>query len=243
MGFLREEDLRKISRSRPEGSPPAAPRRSPFSLPVAAWISSGIEFGSRRPSKKRFLSHHDLMRLFERALRRRGLPLRMTEGHNPDPVVAFPTALGLGIESLDEILEFELTGWTFPGQLEKLSASSSPRSSASPPPTPSTASSALRPLCGVRSGLPGQLEGLVERIRAFLALKECPVERVSDKDPDGRALPGTSWRSTRKASALSPIGITDQGTAKPEEVLRSIGIRVDETVRLKKTFTELAVRR
>ena len=38
------------------------------------------------------------------------------------------------------------------------------------------------------------------------------------------------------------VRITDQGTAKPEEVLRSIGIRIDETVRLKKTFTELAVR-
>ena len=40
----------------------------------------------------------DLMRLFERALRRSGLPLRMTEGYNPHPVIAFPTALGLGID-------------------------------------------------------------------------------------------------------------------------------------------------
>ena len=38
------------------------------------------------------------------------------------------------------------------------------------------------------------------------------------------------------------IRITDQGTAKPEEVLRSIGLRVDETVRVKKTYTEMAVR-
>src|SRR6516225_4142252 len=72
-----------------------------------------------KTGKMRFLSHHDLMRLFERALRRTGLPLRMTEGYNPHPVVAFPTALGLGIESLDEILEFELTSWTSPKGIEK----------------------------------------------------------------------------------------------------------------------------
>src|SRR5204862_153823 len=73
-----------------------------------------------KTGKLRFLSHHDLMRLFERALRRTGMPLRMTEGYNPHPVLSFPTALGLGIESLDEVLEFELTSWTAPRQIEKL---------------------------------------------------------------------------------------------------------------------------
>ncbi|HEV3028292.1 MAG TPA: hypothetical protein VG457_12005, partial [Planctomycetota bacterium] len=38
------------------------------------------------------------------------------------------------------------------------------------------------------------------------------------------------------------IRITDQGTAKPEEVLRSIGVHVDENVRVRKTYTEMAVR-
>ena len=62
-----------------------------------------------KTGRMRFLSHHDLMRLFERALRRTGLPLRMTEGYNPHPIISFPTALGLGIESLDEVLEFDVT--------------------------------------------------------------------------------------------------------------------------------------
>jgi antitoxin component of RelBE/YafQ-DinJ toxin-antitoxin module len=38
------------------------------------------------------------------------------------------------------------------------------------------------------------------------------------------------------------LRVTDEGTARPDEVLRALGLAVDETVRLKKTYTELAVR-
>jgi radical SAM-linked protein len=197
-----------------------------------------------KTGKMRFLSHHDLMRLFERALRRTGLPLRMTEGYNPHPVIAFPTALGLGIESLDEILEFELSSWTAPRQIEKSLGEQLPEG------------------MGVRSAeafdrkqrsyvayveyeasCAGQTDGLADRIRDFLALKECPVERVSDK--------GSKTVEIRQyVLALEADGelvylrvrITDQGTAKPEEILRSIGLKIDETVRLRKTFTQMAVR-
>ena len=60
----------------------------------------------------RFLSHHDLMRAWEMALRRSGLPVRVTEGFNPRFRLSMPLALGLGIASEDEILEIELDGWT-----------------------------------------------------------------------------------------------------------------------------------
>ena len=69
----------------------------------------------------RFISHHDLMRLFERALRRTGLPLRYSEGFNPRPQLSFPAALALGIQSQDELFEVELTRWVSPdGAREKV---------------------------------------------------------------------------------------------------------------------------
>jgi radical SAM-linked protein len=197
-----------------------------------------------KTDKMRFLSHHDLMRLFERALRRTGLPLRTTEGYNPHPVIAFPTALGLGIESVDEILEFELSSWTAPRQIEKVlgeqlpvgvgiaSAEAFDRKQRS-----------YVDFVEYEARCPGQLEGAGDRIRAFLALKECPVERVSDK--------GSKTVEIRQyVMALEADGelvylrvrITDQGTAKPEEILRSIGLKIDENVRLRKTFTQVAVR-
>lgn len=48
------------------------------------------------------------MRAFERALRRSGLPLRMSEGFNPHPRMAFPAPLAVGIEGSDEVMEFEV---------------------------------------------------------------------------------------------------------------------------------------
>ena len=67
----------------------------------------------------RAVSHLDLMRAFERALRRTGLQLRMSEGFNPRPRISFPVPLGVGIEGLDEVLEFDLAEWTPPAEIER----------------------------------------------------------------------------------------------------------------------------
>src|SRR5262245_31041346 len=63
----------------------------------------------RKDGDRRFLSHHDLMRLFERMMRRAGLPFRMTEGFHPLPRMQFPSALSLGIIGCEEVLEAEFT--------------------------------------------------------------------------------------------------------------------------------------
>lgn len=56
-----------------------------------------ITFG--KTSDGRYYSHHDLMRCFSRAVRKAGLPVRMTEGFNPRHRIIFVHALGLGIGS------------------------------------------------------------------------------------------------------------------------------------------------
>ncbi|TWT92441.1 TIGR03936 family radical SAM-associated protein [Stieleria varia] len=56
----------------------------------------------------RWTSHRDLARLWERLLRRAQLNLSMTEGFHPKPRVGFPSALALGTESLDEVVEIDL---------------------------------------------------------------------------------------------------------------------------------------
>lgn len=56
----------------------------------------------------RWISHRDLARLWERLLRRAQLKLSMTEGFHPKPRVSFPSALALGVESQDEVVEIEL---------------------------------------------------------------------------------------------------------------------------------------
>ena len=56
----------------------------------------------------RYISHLDLMRVFQRAFKRAGLPLTHTQGFNPRPSVSIALPLSLGVESLCELLDFEL---------------------------------------------------------------------------------------------------------------------------------------
>lgn len=59
-----------------------------------------------------WISHLDLMRLFQRAFKRAGLPLTHTKGFNPRPSVSIALPLSVGIESECELLDFDLDGET-----------------------------------------------------------------------------------------------------------------------------------
>src|SRR5438105_14607548 len=63
----------------------------------------------RKGGDLRLLSHHDLMRTFERMLRRAGLPFRSTSGFHPKPRIVFPLSLPLGVVGLHEAVELEFT--------------------------------------------------------------------------------------------------------------------------------------
>ena len=56
----------------------------------------------------RLISHRDLARAFERLFRRIQLPLAMSQGFHPHPKISFSSALALGIEGSDEIVEVVL---------------------------------------------------------------------------------------------------------------------------------------
>jgi radical SAM family uncharacterized protein/radical SAM-linked protein len=55
------------------------------------------------------ISHLDLVRLFDRAIRRAALPISFTGGYHPGPKISIANALSLGITSNGEIADFELT--------------------------------------------------------------------------------------------------------------------------------------
>ena len=57
-----------------------------------------------------WISHLDLMRLFQRAFKRAGLKLKHTQGFNPRPSVSIALPLSVGVESICELLDFELEG-------------------------------------------------------------------------------------------------------------------------------------
>lgn len=58
--------------------------------------------------KIRFLSHRDIARVWERGLRRAGVPVAYSEGFSPRPRISFGLALSTGYESLGEYLDVDL---------------------------------------------------------------------------------------------------------------------------------------
>ena len=56
----------------------------------------------------KFIGHNDLLRTLEGLFRRARLPLAMSGGFHPKVKMSFPSALALGYESIDEVLELEM---------------------------------------------------------------------------------------------------------------------------------------
>ncbi|MDO4938515.1 MAG: TIGR03936 family radical SAM-associated protein [Lachnospiraceae bacterium] len=57
----------------------------------------------------RYIGHLDIMRYFQKAMRRADIPIRYSEGFSPHQIMSFAAPLGVGIESDYEILDIEIT--------------------------------------------------------------------------------------------------------------------------------------
>ncbi|MDR0390493.1 MAG: TIGR03936 family radical SAM-associated protein [Planctomycetaceae bacterium] len=62
-----------------------------------------------KSGKLKYIGHKDLLRAFALLFRRARLPFAMSNGFHPKIRMSFPSALALGIEGFDEVLELELT--------------------------------------------------------------------------------------------------------------------------------------
>ncbi len=67
----------------------------------------------------RYISHLDLMRLFERACRRAKMPLKLTQGFNPHPKISVFPAVALGTEHDDLKADILLERQMEPSQVQK----------------------------------------------------------------------------------------------------------------------------
>ena len=63
----------------------------------------------KRGDEVKFISHLDLMKVFERAIRRARLPIAYSQGFNPHPSMVFGLPLGVGVTSEAEYGDFEIT--------------------------------------------------------------------------------------------------------------------------------------
>jgi radical SAM-linked protein len=176
----------------------------------------------------RWLSHHDLMRTFERMLRRAALPFRRTQGFHPHPRLVFALSLPLGVVGLAEVAELELDEEMPPQEvLARLRGQC-------PPGLEITDACAIAPtqtahVRGLCYGLPlpdGRADELRPRLAEFLAVPECWVER---RRPSGgqprRRLDLRPFVRDLRLRGEGPtwlemdLWLTPAGTARPDEVL------------------------
>ncbi|MBW4675576.1 MAG: TIGR03936 family radical SAM-associated protein [Desmonostoc geniculatum HA4340-LM1] len=88
--------------------PPAVPKFAGEFVPNTA-KTQRIRVWFGKQGNMALVSHLDLIRLFDRVVRRAGLPIAFTGGFHPMPRISLATALALGATSSGEIADFELT--------------------------------------------------------------------------------------------------------------------------------------
>ena len=68
----------------------------------------------RRGEELKYISHLDLLRLWQRVLNRAGIRLAYSEGFNPHPRMSLAVPLALGITSEAELMDIVLDKWSSP---------------------------------------------------------------------------------------------------------------------------------
>lgn len=189
-------------------------------------VRDKVRIRFRKAGDLRLVSHHDLMRTFERLLRRAAIPFHSTSGFNPKPRLVFALSLGLGIVGADEVCELELDEELSPEDVRA-------RLQAQAPPgleflevrriDPKVTAQVRK--ATYRIAVPPERHAdLSHRAAALLAAAEVLVERVRpqprrlDVRPylfDFRSLPG---------SLEMDLLVTPTGTARPDELLELLGL-------------------
>ena len=98
--------------------PPSIPAQSPQRAPASERLQR-LRFRFAKTGSMALLSHLDLVRLLERALRRSGLPVSFTGGFHPLPRVQFALALPLGAEAGGEWMDLELAALREPERVRQ----------------------------------------------------------------------------------------------------------------------------
>lgn len=184
----------------------------------------------------RYISHLDLMRLWQRVLRRAEIPLAYSQGYNPRPKIALASPLALGItgkrEVMDLFLERRISPLAFAKRMDKellagLEIASVEEVDLTLPSLQSqVVLSEYR--VTVESSLPE--ECVRERLERMLAAPSLPRRRErkgKSKEYDLRPLIEALRLEEKRDNTLvllMRLRTGSRGTARPDEVLDVLGL-------------------
>ena len=183
--------------------------------------------------KMRFASHRDVARVFERGVRRAGLPIAYSAGFTPHPRISYAGGAPTGVASEAEYLSLALTSRQAAAQVrERLNATLPDGIDVIDVMDDAQRPGALE-ASQWRVVLPGVEPAVAERaVAGFLALSEAPVERLTDK-------------GVRHLDARAAVVTLDVlGPADPDDGLRGVvtGVQDCAILRMVVLHTAPAVR-
>lgn len=79
-----------------------------------------IKIKYRKGEQVKYISHRDLMRAVQRAIRRAGLPIAYSQGFNPHMKISWGNALKVGATSESEYATLQIDGWINPEKIVAL---------------------------------------------------------------------------------------------------------------------------
>jgi radical SAM-linked protein len=132
--------------------------------------------------KMRFASHRDVARVFERGVRRAGLPIAYSAGFTPHPRISYAGGTPTGVASEAEYLSLALTSRQAAAQVRERLNATLPDGIDVIDVMDDTEGPGALEASQWRVVLPGVEPATAERaVAGFLALSEAPVERLTDK--------------------------------------------------------------
>jgi radical SAM-linked protein len=139
-----------------------------------------------RGEEVKFISHLDIMRLWQRAFIRAGLPLAYSEGFNPHPRLSLAAPLALGVTSEAELMDVMLSRWSSPHSFSSVVSRQLPQGIevkqvlSVPPNLPSLQSQVRFAVYRVGLFTEKTQDDIQDAIAALLARKELPWQHRRD---------------------------------------------------------------
>lgn len=189
-----------------------------------------VTFAKREEVK--YISHLDLMRLWERALRRAEVPMLHSQGYNPRPKISFAAPLAVGItgqrEMMDVMLERPLAPLDFATAVNRrlpvgVTLVEVQEVYATLPALQTQVRGAEYLATVAVSEDTSQLEG---RITSLLGSDQLPRQRRG-REYDLRPLVDELWLETQEVGHYvlgMRLRVGEQGTGRPDEVLDELGL-------------------
>jgi radical SAM-linked protein len=189
-------------------------------------VRDKVRIRFRKGGDLRLVSHHDLLRCFERMLRRADLPFRVTEGYHPKPRLVFALSLALGVVGRDEAVELELAAAVPPEEVAQRLARQAPAGLeilSARRIDPKTTGH-VRRVCYRLPVPPGRAAELPPRLAALLAAPECWVERTRPQRRRFDLRPYLNGLRLDGPELEIDLAVTPTGSARPDEVLAQLGL-------------------